>query len=90
METGHRRITCLTHPGLWLVTLSTFPLTSTVFDKEYGATLWREGSNGLLLYLYLFSEHFYFTHQDMLGTSYMQGTFIVIENMTVNTKPLPQ
>lgn len=74
------------------MTLSTFPLASTVFDKEYDATSWREGSNGLSLYLilYLFSEHFYFSHEDMLGTSYMQGTFIVLKDMAVNTKPLPQ
>ena len=63
-----------------------------MFDREYGATLWRERSNALLLYLYniIFSEHFYLFHKDLLSISYMQGTIIDIEDMAVNKKSLPQ
>lgn len=42
------------------MTLSTFPLASTVFDKEYDATSSGEKEVMACLYLilYLFSEHF--------------------------------
>lgn len=71
--------------------LLTFPQPSTVFDREYGATLWRESSNALLLYLYnIFSEHFYLFHKDLLSISYMQDSIIDIEDMAMNKKSLPQ